>query len=90
MRLETLAVHAGAEADAETGAVASPLHMSTTFKHGPAGEQQGFQVAYRFLKSLFQQKLHVLLQWCGLFLYRHAHPIKSQLHKPKVQNTHHV
>ena len=39
MRFETLAVHAGAEADAETGAVASPLHMSTTFKHGPAGER---------------------------------------------------
>jgi len=39
MRFETLAVHAGADADAETGAVASPLHMSTTFKHGPAGER---------------------------------------------------
>jgi cystathionine gamma-synthase len=39
MRLETHAVHAGAQADAETGAVASPLHLSTTFKHGPAGER---------------------------------------------------
>lgn len=39
MRLETLAVHAGAEADSETGAIASPLHLSTTFKHGPAGER---------------------------------------------------
>lgn len=39
MRLETLAVHAGAEVDAETGAVATPLHLSTTFKHGPAGER---------------------------------------------------
>ena len=39
MRFETLAVHAGADADAETGAVASPLHLSTTFKHGPAGER---------------------------------------------------
>ena len=39
MRLETLAIHAGAEADSETGAVASPLHLSTTFKHGPAGER---------------------------------------------------
>ena len=39
MRLETLAIHAGAEADAETGAVASPLHLSTTFKHGPAAER---------------------------------------------------
>ncbi len=39
MRLETLAIHAGAEPDSETGAIASPLHLSTTFKHGPAGER---------------------------------------------------
>ncbi|MDR3387474.1 MAG: PLP-dependent transferase [Rudaea sp.] len=44
MRLESLAVHAGAEADAATGAVATPLHLSTTFKHGPAGERvAGFE-----------------------------------------------
>ena len=36
---ETLAVHAGAGPDAQTGAVAPPLHMSTTFQHGPAGER---------------------------------------------------
>ena len=35
----TLAVHAGAEPDAETGAVAPPIHLSTTFRHGPAGER---------------------------------------------------
>ena len=39
MRLETLAVHAGAEADAETGAMAPPIHLATTFKHGAAGER---------------------------------------------------
>src|SRR5690606_4432520 len=39
MRLETLAVHAGAETDAETGAVAPPIHLSTTFRHGPAAER---------------------------------------------------
>lgn len=39
MRLETLAIHAGAEPDAETGAVAPPIHLATTFKHGPAGER---------------------------------------------------
>lgn len=33
----TLAVHAGAEADAETGAVVPPIHLATTFKHGPDG-----------------------------------------------------
>ena len=39
MRLETLAVHAGAEPDAQTGAVAPPIHLSTTFRHGPAAER---------------------------------------------------
>lgn len=38
-RLETLAVHAGGDWDASTGAVAPPIHLSTTFAHGPAGER---------------------------------------------------
>ncbi|MEO8673435.1 MAG: PLP-dependent transferase [Tahibacter sp.] len=40
MRIESLAIHAGAEPDLETGAVAPPLHLATTFRHGPAGERQ--------------------------------------------------
>ena len=39
MKLETLAVHAGAAPDPETGAVAPPIHLSTTFRHGPAAER---------------------------------------------------
>ena len=35
----TLAVHAGGAPDAETGAVAPPIHLATTFRHGPAGER---------------------------------------------------
>jgi len=35
----TVAVHAGAEPDAATGAVAPPIHLATTFRHGPAGER---------------------------------------------------
>lgn len=38
MRFETLAVHAGGEADRETGAVVPPIHLSTTFLHGPESE----------------------------------------------------
>jgi cystathionine gamma-synthase len=38
MRFETVAVHAGGEADPETGAVAPPIHLSTTFLHGPESE----------------------------------------------------
>ena len=44
MRPETLFVHAGTGPDAATGAVAPPLHLSTTFKHGAAGERiAGFE-----------------------------------------------
>jgi len=32
MRFETKAIHSGADADAETGAVAPPIHLSTTFE----------------------------------------------------------
>jgi cystathionine gamma-synthase len=38
LRFETIAVHAGGEVDPATGAVAPPIHLSTTFEHGPAGE----------------------------------------------------
>ena len=41
MRIESLAVHAGAEPDKETGAMAPPIHLATTFKHGPSGERIG-------------------------------------------------
>ena len=37
----TLAVHAGNEVDPATGAVAPPIHLSTTVRHGPAGERSG-------------------------------------------------
>lgn len=39
MKLETLAVHAGGEPDGETGALAPPIHLATTFRHGPAAER---------------------------------------------------
>jgi cystathionine gamma-synthase len=46
MRPETLAIHAGGEPDAQTGALAPPLHLATTFVHGPAGERvAGYEYA---------------------------------------------
>jgi cystathionine gamma-synthase len=39
MRLESLAVHAGGEPDPLTGAVSPPIHLATTFQHGPSGER---------------------------------------------------
>jgi cystathionine gamma-synthase len=43
MRFETRAIHAGGEPDEATGAIAPPIHLSTTFEHGPANEaRHGF------------------------------------------------
>jgi cystathionine gamma-synthase len=39
LRPGTIAVHVGNEADPATGAVAPPIHLATTFRHGPAGER---------------------------------------------------
>jgi cystathionine gamma-synthase len=36
--LDTIAVRAGGELDPATGALAPPIHLSTTFDHGPASE----------------------------------------------------
>ncbi|MGZ3680980.1 MAG: cystathionine gamma-synthase, partial [Ktedonobacterales bacterium] len=37
MRLETLAVHAGHMIDPATGAVITPIHLSTTFERAEDG-----------------------------------------------------
>jgi len=47
MKFETRAVHAGGEPDETTGAIAPPIHLSTTFAHGPAGEPQGGHIYIR-------------------------------------------
>src|SRR6266478_8918724 len=38
LKMETLAVHAGRRSDPATGAVTTPIHLSTTFERSPAGE----------------------------------------------------
>ncbi len=40
-RIETLAVHAGAEPDPATGAVVPPIQLATTFKQDAVGETRG-------------------------------------------------
>lgn len=46
MRLETLCVHAGTKPDESTGAVASPIHLSTTYERDADGEfRRGFKYA---------------------------------------------
>ncbi|HKP93508.1 MAG TPA: aminotransferase class I/II-fold pyridoxal phosphate-dependent enzyme, partial [Chthoniobacterales bacterium] len=48
MRVETLAVHAGHEVDSATGAVATPIHLSTTFERDAQG---GYPHGYIYGRS---------------------------------------
>ena len=46
MKIETLAVHAGHRIDPATGAVAAPIHLSTTFERDVEGTySRGFMYA---------------------------------------------
>jgi cystathionine gamma-synthase len=46
MRLETLCVHAASKPDESTGAIAAPIHLSTTFERDVDGEfRRGFKYA---------------------------------------------
>ncbi len=38
MKFETRAIQAASEPDPATGSISPPIHLSTTFEHGPAGE----------------------------------------------------
>jgi cystathionine gamma-synthase len=58
-KLQTLAVHAGAEPDPETGAVAPPIHLSTTFVHTPPGESDDF--SYQRADNPTQRRLETAL-----------------------------
>jgi cystathionine gamma-synthase len=48
MRIETLAVHAGHAIDSATGAVAAPIHLSTTFERDAEG---GYPHGYVYARS---------------------------------------
>ena len=48
MRFETLAVHAAADADPATGAVAPPIHLATTFQRAPDGS---FPSGYSYIRD---------------------------------------
>ena len=61
LRLETIAVRAGAEVDPTTGALAPPLHLSTTFEHGPAS-QPIYGFLYARQKNPTQLRLEAALR----------------------------
>jgi cystathionine gamma-synthase len=47
MHFDTLTVHAGSEPREGTRDVAPPIHLSTTFEHGPAAERPGGHIYIR-------------------------------------------
>lgn len=53
-------MHAGGEPDAETGAVAPPLHLATTFRHSPDGVHAG-EWLYQRSDNPTQQRLETAL-----------------------------
>jgi len=61
LRLETIAVRAGGEIDPDTGALSPPLHLSTTFEHGPASEPI-HQFRYAREKNPTQLRLEAALR----------------------------
>jgi cystathionine gamma-synthase len=58
-KFDTLAVHAGAEPDAETGAVAPPIHLATTFARTAEGNDTGF--SYQRSDNPTQRRLETAL-----------------------------
>ncbi len=58
-KFDTLAVHAGAEPDPATGAVAPPIQLSTTFVHDPAGGADAF--SYQRANHPTQHRLETAL-----------------------------
>jgi cystathionine gamma-synthase len=58
-KFDTLAVHAGAEPDTETGAIAPPIHLSTTYRHDPAGGREPF--SYQRDDNPVQRRLEACL-----------------------------
>jgi cystathionine beta-lyase/cystathionine gamma-synthase len=43
LRFETLAIHAGQEADPTTGAVMTPIYQTSTYKQSAVGQHKGFE-----------------------------------------------
>lgn len=58
-KFDTLAVHAGAEPDSATGAVAPPIHLSTTFLHGAEDDPAAF--SYQRADNPTQHRLETAL-----------------------------
>src|SRR5471030_1273773 len=48
MRIETLAVHAGHSVDPTTGAIAIPIHLSSTFERDPDG---GYRAGHQYSRT---------------------------------------
>ncbi len=61
MKLETLLIHSGAEVDEATGAVAPPIHLSTTFEHAADHSQSRNEHVYIRESNPTQSRLETAL-----------------------------
>lgn len=61
LKFETLAVHAGGEPDASTGAIATPIHLSTTFRHAADGTRESAGFEYSREGNPNEQRLEAAL-----------------------------
>ena len=59
-QLETILAHAGINSDEATGALASPIHFSTTYQHPEFGHSTGFDYT-RTKKHLQLLKKQIML-----------------------------
>ena len=61
-QLETILAHAGINSDEATGALASPIHFSTTYQHPEFGHSTGFDYIHELkIQHAQQWKKHLQL-----------------------------
>ena len=69
-QLETILAHAGIKSDEATGALASPIHFSTTYQHPEFGHSTGFDYTRTKNQHAQQWKKHLQLLKKQIMLLR--------------------
>lgn len=58
-RLATILAHAGIKSDEATGALAAPIHFSTTYQHPEFGKSTGFDYTRTKIQHAQRLKRHL-------------------------------
>lgn len=69
-QLETVLAHAGINSDEATGALASPIHFSTTYQHPEFGHSTGLTIHELKIQHEQQWKKHLQLLKKQIMLLR--------------------